>query len=85
VGGLEGMFSIIFGPKSGFMLWIWTWTKLKNYLFRIQHISALLDCHNYYKIILNLVDIKGKKNNQIRILQSGKRYQIGNRGSNFPY
>ena len=28
VGGLEGDFSVSFGPKLPFRLWIWTWTKL---------------------------------------------------------
>ena len=30
-GGVEGNFSVSFGPKPGFRLWIWTWTKLNNY------------------------------------------------------
>ena len=29
-GGVEGNFSVSFGPKPGFRLWIWTWTKLNN-------------------------------------------------------
>ena len=29
-GGVEGNFSVSFGPKPGFMLGIWTWTKLNN-------------------------------------------------------
>ena len=39
-GGVEGNFSVSFGPKSGFMLGIWTWTKLNNiskmYLYQIS-------------------------------------------------
>ena len=30
VGGLEGDFSVSFGPKLLVRLWIWTWTKLNN-------------------------------------------------------
>jgi hypothetical protein len=28
--GVEGNLSVSFGPKAGFRLWIWTWTKLNN-------------------------------------------------------
>jgi hypothetical protein len=28
--GVEGNFSVSFGPKPGFRLWILTWTKLNN-------------------------------------------------------
>ena len=30
MGGVEGNFSVSFGPKPGFRLWIRTWTKLNN-------------------------------------------------------
>ena len=30
----QGKFSASFGPKPGFMLWIWTWTKLNNILHK---------------------------------------------------
>jgi hypothetical protein len=30
VGSLEGKFSVSFGPKPGFRVSIWTWTKLNN-------------------------------------------------------
>jgi hypothetical protein len=29
-GGVEGDFNVSVGPKTGFRLWIWTWTKLNN-------------------------------------------------------
>ena len=29
-GGFDSEFSVSFGPKLQFMLWIWTWTKLNN-------------------------------------------------------
>ena len=29
----EGEFSVSFGPKPGFNLWNWTWTKLNNIVF----------------------------------------------------
>ena len=29
-GWFEGNFSVSFGPKPWFKLWIWTWTKLNN-------------------------------------------------------
>jgi hypothetical protein len=28
--GVEGNFSVSFGPKPGFRLWFWSWTKLNN-------------------------------------------------------
>ena len=37
-GGVEGNFSVNFGPKPGFRLWIWTWTKLNNYGFGREHL-----------------------------------------------
>ena len=30
-GWFEGKFSVSFGPKPGFKLWIGTWTKLNNW------------------------------------------------------
>ena len=38
VGGLEGKFSVSFGPKLGFRLWVLTWTKL-NKSININYIS----------------------------------------------
>ena len=35
VGGVEGNFSVSFGPKPEFRLGIWTWTKLYNYMLEI--------------------------------------------------
>ena len=29
-GGLEGKFSVSFGPKPEYRLWIWTWIKLNK-------------------------------------------------------
>ena len=29
-GGFDSEFSVSFGPKLRFRLWIWTWTKLNN-------------------------------------------------------
>ena len=29
-GGVEGNFSVSFGPNPGFKHWIWAWTKLNN-------------------------------------------------------
>ena len=31
-GGVEGNFSVSFGPNPGFKLWIWAWTKLNKML-----------------------------------------------------
>jgi hypothetical protein len=30
VVGVEGNFSVSFGPKPGFRLWLWFWPKLNN-------------------------------------------------------
>jgi hypothetical protein len=39
-GGLEGKFSVSFGPKPWFKLWIWTWTKLNN-SSKLIHVESL--------------------------------------------
>ena len=37
-GGVEGNFSVSFGPKLGIRLWIWTWTKLnKKYTYDMNN------------------------------------------------
>ena len=33
--GFLGKFSVSFGPKPWFRLWIWTWTKLNNYFNQV--------------------------------------------------
>ena len=38
VVGVEGNFSVSFGPNPGFRLWIWTWTKLNNMYTKIEHL-----------------------------------------------
>ena len=38
-GGVESKFSVSFGPIGpGFKLWIWTWTKLNNYIGLVPHV-----------------------------------------------
>ena len=38
VGGVESNFSVSFGPKPWFRLWIWTWTKLNNCGHALAHV-----------------------------------------------
>ena len=37
-GWFDGNFSVSFGPKPRFRLWIWTWTKLNNKLHFLLYI-----------------------------------------------
>ena len=45
-GGVEGNFSVSFGPNPGFKLWIWAWTKLnKKNSGKRKHVSILAGEH----------------------------------------
>jgi hypothetical protein len=43
-GGVEGNFSVSFGPKPGFRLWLWFWPKLNN--MKSQQMKSLTCMYN---------------------------------------
>ena len=59
MGGLEGKFSVSFGPNPEFRLWIWTWTKLSNIFSKVYYMfKKCTDFSNGGRFCQDFIDLK---------------------------